>query len=197
MIIPLQRCHDPANGRKCKHVTFRNRGPDNLESMHVMFGSAHVTGASACTPGDVSDNPSDDEVNEVDQNPSFVMLSGLQKQKGKKCKAPSSHGMEDKEERSPFLRLYKNTCSKIQEGVEKITSSVEASSTPLTSSQVPSIAEAMRMVKECGVKEKTALMHTATLVIVRPEIREILSLLETSEGRLDWLEREHAMRNLP
>jgi hypothetical protein len=41
--------------------------------------------------------------------------------KGKKRKAPSSHGIEDKEERSPFLRLYKNTCSKIQ-GVEKLTS---------------------------------------------------------------------------
>jgi hypothetical protein len=55
----------------------------------------------------------------------------------------------------------------------------------------------MRMVKECGVKEKTVLMHTATLVIVKTEIREILNLLETNEGRLDWLEMEHAVRNLP
>jgi hypothetical protein len=55
----------------------------------------------------------------------------------------------------------------------------------------------MRMVKECGAKEKTALMHIATLVIVKPEIREIPGLLETNEGRLDWLEREHAARNLP
>jgi hypothetical protein len=58
LIIPLQRCNDPASGRKCKHVTFRNHGPDNLESMHVMFGNAHVTGASASTPADLSDNPS-------------------------------------------------------------------------------------------------------------------------------------------
>jgi hypothetical protein len=55
----------------------------------------------------------------------------------------------------------------------------------------------MRMVKECVVKEKTALMHTATLVIVKTEIREILSLLKTNKGRLDWLERDHAARNLP
>jgi hypothetical protein len=53
------------------------------------------------------------------------------------------------------------------------------------------------MVKQCGVKEKTALIHTATLLIVKHEMREIHSLLETSEGRLDWLEREHAMKNQP
>jgi hypothetical protein len=81
--------------------------------------------------------------------------------------------------------------------VKKLTSSVKASSASLMSTQIPTIVEAMRMAKECGVKEKIALMHTATLVIVKPEIREILSLLETNEGRLDWLERDHAARNLP
>jgi hypothetical protein len=53
--------------------------------------------------------------------------------------------------------------------VEKLTSKVEASSTSLTSTQIPTIAEVMRMVKECGVKEKTGFMHTATLAIVKPE----------------------------
>jgi hypothetical protein len=123
LYIPLQRCHDPANGRKCKNEQFRKCGPANLESMHIMLRSAHVTGATASTPRDLSDNPSDDEVYELEENPSDVMLSSLQK-KGKKCKAPSSHGIKDKEERrSPFLRLYKNTCSKIQ-GVDKLTSKV-------------------------------------------------------------------------
>jgi hypothetical protein len=55
----------------------------------------------------------------------------------------------------------------------------------------------MRMIKECGVKEKTTLTHTATSVIVKPEIRWILSLLETNEGMLGWVKREHARRNLP
>jgi hypothetical protein len=89
--------------------------------MHVTFGSAHVTRASAYTPGDLSDNLSDDELHEVEKNlPSNVGVFGLS-EKGKKHKAPSSHGIEDKEERSPFLELYKNTCSKIK-GVEKLTS---------------------------------------------------------------------------
>ena len=73
---------------------------------------------------------------------------------------------------------------------EKISSSVEASSAPPTN-HVPSIAEAIRMVKDCGVQEKTALMHTATFLIMKPEFREVLSSLETNEGRFDLLEREH------
>jgi hypothetical protein len=77
--ISLQRCHDPNNGRKCKHVTFRNRGPDNLELMHVMFGSAHVIGASVSTHGDLSDNPSDDEVHEVEKSPSMSCSQVCQK----------------------------------------------------------------------------------------------------------------------
>jgi hypothetical protein len=116
LIISLQRCNDPPNGRKCKHVNFRNHGLNNLESMHVMFVnhglnnlesmhvmfvSAHVIGASASTPRDLSDNPSDDNVHEVEKNPSNV-FSDLPK-KGKKRKTPSSNGMEDKEERSSFV----------------------------------------------------------------------------------------------
>jgi hypothetical protein len=116
--------------------------------------------------------------------------------KSKKRKTPSFHRIEDKEERSPFLQLYKNTCSKIQ-GVEKLISSIEASSASLMSTHIPTIVEAMRMVTKCGVYEKIALIYTATLTIVKSGIREILGLLETNEGILDWLEREHAVRNLP
>jgi hypothetical protein len=83
---------------------------------------------------------------------------------------------------------------KIQEGVDKITTSVEASSAPPMTTQVPTIAKAISMVKECGVKEKTTLMHTTTLLIMKPEGREVLKLFETNEGRLDFLEREHAKK---
>ena len=80
---------------------------------------------------------------------------------------------------------------KIETTAEKISTSVEASSAPPTS-QVPCIAEAMKMVKDCGVQEKTTLMHTATFLIVKPEFREVFSMLEIKEGRFDLLEREHA-----
>ena len=75
--------------------------------------------------------------------------------------------------------------------MEKITSSVEASSAPFATNLVPTISEVMKLVKDCGVKEKTALMHTTLTLIVKSEFREIFNVLETKEGRFDFLEREH------
>jgi hypothetical protein len=34
-------------------------------------------------------------------------------------------------------------------------------------------------------------MHIATFLIIKPDFREVFSSLETNEGRLDLLEREH------
>jgi hypothetical protein len=85
--------------------------------------------------------------------------------------------------------------SKIEEVVDKISSSLEASSAPRTS-QMPTIAEAMKLLKDCGVQEGTTLMHISTLLIIKPEIRELLATFETLEGRLDWLKREHEMKQL-
>jgi hypothetical protein len=81
--------------------------------------------------------------------------------------------------------------------VNKITTSIEASSAPYMTSHIPTLAEAMRMVKECGVQERTALMHTAALLIMKPEFRELLTLFDTNEGRHDLLQREHEMKKLP
>ena len=47
------------------------------------------------------------------------------------------------------------------------------------------------MVKDCGVQEKTALMHIAIFFIMKLEFREVLRSLETNEGKLDLIEREH------
>jgi hypothetical protein len=44
-----------------------------------MFGSAYVIGASASTLGDLSDNPSDDELHEVEKNPLNVGFLVYQK----------------------------------------------------------------------------------------------------------------------
>jgi hypothetical protein len=86
--------------------------------------------------------------------------------------------------------LYKSTCQKIETAAEKISTSVEASSAPLTN-HVPTVAMTMKLVKECGVEERTVLMYTATSLIVKPNFREIFSSLETIEGRLDLTKREH------
>jgi hypothetical protein len=35
------------------------------------------------------------------------------------------------------------------------------------------------------------------LVMVKPEFRELLATFETLRGRLDWLQRQHEMKQLP
>jgi hypothetical protein len=86
--------------------------------------------------------------------------------------------------------LYKSTCQKIETAAEKISTSVEASSAPPTN-HVSTIAMTMKMVKECGVEEGTAVMYTATSLIVKSEFWEIFSSLETIEGRFDLIRMEH------
>jgi hypothetical protein len=51
------------------------------------------------------------------------------------------------------------------------------------------------MARECRVEERNILTHIATLPIIKLEVREVISALQTNEGRLDWLEREHKMKN--
>jgi hypothetical protein len=75
------------------------------------------------------------------------------KSAGKKRKKLSSP-TEEKEEKSPFFRMYKNTCMRIESAADKIGSSLEASSAPPQSNPVPTIAQAMRMVEDCGIQEK-------------------------------------------
>ena len=187
-------CNNQEKGIKCNHLRFKKQGPKNLGDLHMLFDKVHVSGATTSCPGDISsDESSDEDVAEVQKTPENddVKLATLKRAKaGKKKRKGSSSATEEKDEKSPFFRLYKNTCMKIETAAEKITSSVEASSAPPIN-LVPTIAEAMKMVKACGVQERTALMHTASFLIVKPEFREILSSLETNEGRLDLIEREH------
>jgi hypothetical protein len=83
---------------------------------------------------------------------------------------------------------------KIKSATGKITSSVEAHQLLHKGNLVPTIAQAMKMVKDCGIEEKTALMHTSSLLIMKFEFRELLGVLETNEGRFDLIKREHAMK---
>ncbi|KAG2642894.1 hypothetical protein PVAP13_2KG286167 [Panicum virgatum] len=80
----------------------------------------------------------------------------------------SDEDVDEKDENSPFFQLYKSTCSKIETAAEKISTN-------------------------CGVQEKIALMYTSTLLIVKPDLREVFSSLEMNEGRFNLFEREHEM----
>lgn len=169
-------------------MKFAKHGPKFLEDMHIVFGKAHVSGSSASCPGDISsDEASDEDVAEVPkptEEKEKTVNPGKRKRKG------TSSAVEQKEEKSPFFRMYKNTCLKIENAAERISTSVEASSAPPTN-QIPTIAEAVKMVKECGVEEGTALMYTAWSALAKPEFREFFTSLETNKGRLDLIQREH------
>jgi hypothetical protein len=137
----------------------------------------HVIGASASCPGDIfSSDSSDEDTMKITPNEKPKLA-------GKKRKQLSSP-TEEKEEKSPFFRMHKNTCMRIESAADKIGSSLEASSAPPQSNSIPTIAQVMRTVKDCGIQEKTALMHAATLLIMKVEFREILSALETNEGNV-------------
>ena len=143
-------------------MKFRKQGPKFLEDMHIIFGKAHVSGSSATCPGDISsDEASDEDVEEVPKRAENAGKTGNQ---GKKKRKGASTAVEDKDEKSPFFCMYKNTCLKIETAAEKISTSIEASSAPPTN-LVPSIAQTVNMVTECGVEEGTTLMHTASSLI--------------------------------
>jgi hypothetical protein len=143
----LQRRSNRERGIKCVHLRFRKRGPKYLDDLHLLFENVHVIGASASCPGDISSNDSSDE-NTMEITPNEKPNPG-----GKKRKQLSSP-TEEKEEKSLFFWMHKNTCMRIESAADKIGSSLEASSAPPQSSPVPTIAQAMRMVKDCGIQEK-------------------------------------------
>lgn len=156
----LVRCQERTK-KKCNHLKFKKQGPKHLEDLHVIFQNVHVTGASASCAGDISSEESSDDnavlLEKPDDN-AEIKVSSLKKPNASKKRKQPSNVNEEKDEKSPFLRFYMQACQKIESGVDKITSSVEASSAP--TNHVPTISEVMKMVKECGVKEETALMHT-------------------------------------
>ena len=173
-------------------MQFKKRGPDNLEAMEIMFESAHVNGSTASIPAVLSDSSDDETVvaeEKVDDIGEFK-LAALKKKKDKKRKAANTIA-EAKEAKSPFLKQFKGTCGKIESAVDIIASNFEASSTTSQKSRVPSMAKALQMVKDCGVEEGTDIMHTATFFIMKAEFREVFSLLQTNNGRLHLLQKEH------
>ena len=90
------------------------------------------------------------------------------------------------EDKNGFLREYKITLGKINE---------EIAATRAPTSVAPSMKEVLALMKDCGATEGTPLYFTATDLVMQPSYRELFMLIETKEGRLDWLERKHAQMN--
>lgn len=147
-------------------MKFRKHGPGHIDDLHLLFDKVHVTGGSASCPRDHSSNElSDEDVMEIAASEKPKVVATTKKRKHLPSMA------KDKEDRSPFFWMYMNTCMNIESVAEKMTSNVEASSTPPQANLVPTIAHAMKMVKECDIEEKAALMNIATSLILKSKFR--------------------------
>jgi lipid II:glycine glycyltransferase (peptidoglycan interpeptide bridge formation enzyme) len=76
-----------------------------------MFGKAHLSGSSASCPRDISSDDASDEDEDIVPKP-VENVEKTRNTKKRKCKGAST-GAEEKDEKSPFFRLYKSTCQKI------------------------------------------------------------------------------------
>ena len=90
-----------------------------------------------------------------------------------------------KEDKNPFLREYKVTLGNINS---------EIAATHAPTSVVPAMKEVLTLMKECGVEEGTPLYFTATDLVLQSNY-ELFMLIETKEGKLDWLIRKHDQMN--
>ena len=196
--------------RSPKHAKYKKNGLSNLDELDVMFDKSHVTGATSCIPGEISDSSDDDGVVEVpeseedeDVKEKEVSPKTTNDVKATKAVKATKDGKADgkkksvkrkakyidesaKEDKNAFLREYKVTLGKINE---------EIAATRAPTSAAPTMKEVLALMKECGAKEGTPLYFTATDLVMQPSYRELFMLIETKEGRLDWLERKHAQMN--
>jgi hypothetical protein len=89
----------------------------------MLFDKIHVTRTSASCPGDSSSDDSSDDVVEIErtlENDDVNVAVSKRSKPGKRKHKASCTAAEEKEEKTPFFRLYKNTCLKIETTTEKI-----------------------------------------------------------------------------
>ena len=69
-----------------KHAKYKKKGLANLEELDAMFDKAHVTGATSCIPGEISDSTDDEGVVEVPESEEDEDVSPKANKDGKAAK---------------------------------------------------------------------------------------------------------------
>ncbi|KAM0832126.1 hypothetical protein ACQ4PT_065095 [Festuca glaucescens] len=149
---------------KYKHAKYKKKGLANLDELDAMFDKAHVTGATSCIPGEMSDSTDDEGLVEVvesedgddakakDVSPKADKDGKLkdEQEDGKKKSVKRKARYIDesaKEDKNPFLREYKVTLGNINEAV---------AATHAPTSAAPTMKEVLALM-ECGAEEGTPL----------------------------------------
>jgi hypothetical protein len=156
-----------------------------------LFDKVHVTGANASYPREISsdESSSDDDVLEMSKKLKIVLLlRNLNQQERSTSKCP---GQLKRRRRAPSFGCTRTHAWRLK--VQLTRSHRVLKHRQLLLHPILSLLWQMLwgLVKECGVQEKTSLMHTTVMLIMKAEFRQILSLLDTNEGRYDLIEREH------
>ena len=163
-----------------EHIKFRYGPPANLTQLGVMFSKAHVTGESSAIPEEEETGADKAAAIPVDDDDDASRTPNLVK------RLKFSGG----EKESPFYRDYKTALTSLVSFGRG-----DAGSSCAKGESVPTMKEFISMVRECGINEGTDLMFTASKLAVKREHRELLAAFDTSDGRLDYLQRMHNEMN--
>ena len=140
-----------------------------------MFRKAHVTGESSSIPGE----------ERGDANEGAILLDDEGDGTKKTSLGKRNVGGELKEKESAFFKVYSNAMNSL------VSRAAEVGGSSDKDDPVSNMKEFLAMVRQTGVKEGTMLMFTACKLAVKREHRELFAALETSEGRLHYLQMMH------
>ncbi|XP_062203419.1 L10-interacting MYB domain-containing protein-like [Phragmites australis] len=166
--------------------------PNNLRELEFMFERSHVSGLSACIPGEEGiegntgshinvDDDDDKDAEGMEEDLTPMMAARKQLKRKEKSSIPRKNSL--KKGKNPMVRVMTRM-------VDDVISSNSVTSKALIGDYTrQSIREVMNLTKEAGAVEGSDEHFMATKLFVKAENREMFLTFETNEGRFNWLKR--------
>jgi hypothetical protein len=161
--------------------------PSCLAEIEIMYERSHVSGLSACIPGegvvDSMPNEEKDHVEELSPDQFTPSPSTRNPPKRKRNSASPKKTSLWKKGKNPMVRVMSRM-------VDDVISANSVTSKALTSDFTrESIKEVMALVKEVGAVEGSDEHFIATQLFKYASNHEMFLTFETNEGRFNWLKR--------
>ncbi|RCV21989.1 hypothetical protein SETIT_4G183900v2, partial [Setaria italica] len=177
---------------KSEKKAFRHTPPPCLKQWEIMFEKSHVSGHSACIPGEEGGGDSipneeerdDDQIHEMGSD-QFTPTSSTRTELKRKVKSSSSRKISPRKKgKNPMVWVMSRMVDDV------ISSNFVTSKVLIGDFTCESIREVMALVKECGAVEGSDEHYIATQLFKHSANREFfLSSFDTNEGRFNWLKR--------
>ncbi|XP_062188876.1 uncharacterized protein LOC133892176 [Phragmites australis] len=154
--------------------------------MEFMFERSHVSGLSACIPGEEGTgshiNVDDEDAEGMEEDIAPMMAARTQQKRKGNSSSPTKISPR-KKGKNPMVRVMSRM-------VDDVISSNSVTSKALTGDYThQAIREVMNLAKEARAVEGSDEHFMATKLFVKAGNREIFLTFETNEGRLNWLKR--------